>query len=271
MDSEKEFLANYSLNDYERPSVTADVAAFMIRPEDQQNYRKNPENKLLLLLIRRGGHPFKDMWALPGGFLQKGETVEECALREIFEETNVQPVSILPVGVFSEPDRDPRGWIISNAYASVISEESVRQAGQDDAADAQWFCVSFDCDEAGAYHLTLTYGDVTLHAVLKAEKTSFGRTSFRILDCGGLAFDHAAIIAAALSALRNEAKNYEAVFDFLPERFTLTAMQKVQETIMNVSVLPANFRRMVSAYVEETDEYLRGDGHRPAKLYRRKK
>ncbi len=270
MDSEKEFLANYRLSDYERPSVTADVAAFMIRPEDQQNYRKNPENKLLLLLIKRGGHPFKDMWALPGGFLQKDETVEECALREIFEETNVQPVSILPVGVFSEPDRDPRGWIISNAYASVISEESVRAAGQDDAADAQWFSVSFDCDEAGEYHLTLTWNGTELHAVLAAEKTSFGRTRFRILDRGGLAFDHAAIIAAALSALRNEAKNYEAVFDFLPERFTLTAMQKVQETIMNVSVLPANFRRMVSAYVEETDEYLRGDGHRPARLYRRK-
>ena len=271
MDTEKEFLAGYKLSDYDRPSVTADVAAFMIRPENQQNYRKNPENKLLLLLIKRGGHPYKDMWALPGGFLQRDETVEQCALREIFEETNVQPVSILPVGVFSEPERDPRGWIISNAYASVISEESVRQAGQDDASDAEWFSVSFDCDETGDYHLTLTYEDVTLHAVLTAEKTSFGRTSFRILDRGGLAFDHAAIIAAALSALRNEAKNYDAIFDFLPEKFTLTAMQKVQETIMNVSVLPANFRRMVSGYVEETDEYLRGDGHRPAKLYRRKK
>ena len=270
MDSEKEFLSNYRLSDYERPSVTADVAAFMIRTEDRESYRKNPENKLLLLLIRRGGHPYKGMWALPGGFLQKGETVEQCALREVQEETSVLPVSIMPVGVFSEPERDPRGWIISHAYASVISEDAVRQSAQDDAADAQWFSVSFDCDEAGEYHLTLTYGDTELHAVLAAEKTSFGRTSFRILDRGGLAFDHAAIIAAALTALRNEAKNYEAVFDFLPERFTLTAMQKVQETIMNVSVLPANFRRMVSGYVEETDEYLRGDGHRPAKLYRRK-
>lgn len=271
MDSEKEFLAGYKLSDYDRPSVTADVAAFMIRPESQQNYRKNPENKLLLLLIRRGGHPFKDMWALPGGFLQRGETVEQCALREIFEETNVKPVSILPVGTFSEPERDPRGWIISNAYASIISEEAVRQTGQDDAADAQWFSVCFDCTESGEYHLTLTCADITLHAVLTAEKTSFGRTTFRILDCGGLAFDHAAIIAAALTALRNEAKNYDAIFDFLPEKFTLTALQKVQETIMNVSILPANFRRMVSGYVEETDEFVRGEGHRPAKLYRRRK
>ena len=271
MESEKEFLQSYQLSDYDRPSVTADVAAFMIRTEDKTSYRKNPEHKLLLLLIKRGGHPFKGMWALPGGFLQRGETVEECALREIHEETMVKPVSILPVGVFSQPERDPRGWIISNAYASIISEESVRQAGCDDADDAQWFAVSFTCDADDIYHLTLSYADVLLEAKLQAEKTSFGRTSFRILESGGLAFDHAAIIAAALSALRVEAKNYDTVFDFLPEKFTLSALQRVQETIMNVSVLPANFRRMVSAYVEETDEYVRGEGHRPARLYTRKK
>lgn len=270
-ETEKDFLKNYRLEDYERPSVTADVAAFMIRTEDKTSYRKNPENKLLLLLIRRGGHPYQGMWALPGGFLQKGETIEECALREIQEETTVRPVSLLPVGVFSQPERDPRGWIISNAYASVISEESVRQKGCDDADDAQWFAVSFDCSDDGNYHLILTCADIRLEAVLAPDQTRFGRSTFRIVESGGLAFDHAAIIAAALSALREEAKNYDAVFDFLPETFTLTAMQKVQETIMNVSVLPANFRRMVSGYVEETDEYVRGEGHRPAKLYRRRK
>lgn len=270
MNNEKEFLANYKLSDYERPSVTADVAAFMISSEDKTSYRKSPENKLQLLLIKRGGHPFKDKWALPGGFLQKGEAIEECALREIREETQVLPSAIMPVGVFSEPDRDPRGWIISNAYVSIISEESVKQVGSDDAADAQWFSVSFDKSDSGEYHLDLTYEDVELNAVLAEEKSSFGRTKFRIIESGGLAFDHAAIIAMALTVLRNEAKNYDTIFDFLPEKFTLTSLQKVQETIMNVSILPANFRRMVSGYVEETDEYVRGEGHRPAKLYRRK-
>lgn len=271
MDSEKEFLTGYSLEDYERPSVTADVAAFKITTEESESYRKNPENKLQLLLIRRGGHPYKGMWALPGGFLQKGETVEQCALREIFEETNVQPVSIMSVGVFSEPERDPRGWIISSAYVSVICDESVKQIGMDDADDAQWFSVSFFAGDDGNYRLTLTHEETVLNAVLNAEHSSFGRTSFRILESGGLAFDHAAIIAAALSALRTEAKNYDTVFDFLPEKFTLTTLQKVQETILDVTVLPANFRRMVSGYVEETDEYVRGEGHRPARLYRRKR
>ena len=270
MDSEKDFLANYDMSKYDRPSVTADVAAFMVSSEDRESYRKNPENKLMLLLIKRGGYPFKDMWALPGGFLQRGETVEECALRETREETNVLPAAIMPVGVFSEPDRDPRGWIISNAFVSVISEESVKQSGSDDASDAQWFSVSFERDTEGIYHLTLSYDNVELKAVLAEKRSGFGRTEFRIMESGGLAFDHAAIIAAALTALRNEARNYDAIFDFLPEKFTLTAFQKVQETIMNVSVLPANFRRMVSGYVEETEEYVRGEGHRPAKLYKRK-
>lgn len=271
MDSEKEFLLDYKLSDYERPSVTADVAAFMISSEDRISYRKNPENKLQLLLIKRGGHPFKDMWALPGGFLQKNETIEECALREIHEETNVMPAALMPVGVFSKSGRDPRGWIISSAYVSIISEESVKQVGMDDASDAQWFSISFDRGEDDKFRLTLTFEDVELNAVLAEERTRFGRTEFRIIDSGGLAFDHAAIIAMALTVLRNAAKNYETIFDFLPERFTLTALQKVQETIMNVSILPANFRRMVSGYVEETDEFVRGEGHRPAKLYTRKK
>lgn len=270
MDSEKEYLSSYRLSDYERPSVTADVAAFRIGAEARESYRRDPENRLQLLLIRRGAHPFRGMWALPGGFLQKGETVEQCALREIREETNVLPVSIMPVGIFSEPERDPRGWIISSAYVSVISEETVQQIGQDDADDAQWFSVSFDRDAEGVYCLTLTCGANVLSARLAEESSGFGRMRFRILDNGALAFDHAAIIASALAALRAEAKNYDAIIDFLPEKFTLSALQRVQETIMNVSVLPANFRRMVSGYVEETDEYQRGNGHRPARLYRRK-
>ncbi len=271
MVTENEFLAEYKLSDYERPSVTADVAAFMIRSGEKTSYRKDPEHKLSLLLIRRGGHPYKGMWALPGGFMQSDETVEECALREIMEETSVRPVSIMPVGIFSQPGRDPRGWIISSAYVSIISEESVKQVACDDASDAQWFNVSFEEEEDGIFRLSLSYEDIVLNAVLAEKSASFGRTMFDIVDSGSLAFDHAAIIAAALMALRSAAKSFETVFDFLPEKFTLSALQKVQETIMNVSMLPANFRRMVSKYVEETGEYLRGDGHRPAMLFRRRK
>ncbi len=267
--TEQEYLSKYDIGKYPRPSVTADIAAFMIRSEESDNYKMDSENRLSLLLVKRAVHPYRDCWALPGGFLKPDETVEECAFREVTEEANVTPVSLMPVGVFSEPGRDPRGWVISHAFASIISEDSVRQAGGDDASDAQWFDIRFD-QEDGASILTLEYGDTKLRAVLREEATRFGKTTFQIVESGGVAFDHARIIATALTVLREGARNYETLFDFLPERFTLTALQKVQETVMNIQILPANFRRKVSDYVVETDEYTQGAGHRPAKLYRRK-
>ena len=120
MSSEQEFLSTYRQDDYPRPSLTADIVAFTIRAEESGNYRRNSRHKLSLLLIRRGGHPFKDYWALPGGFLNPDETIEQCALREAEEETSVRPASLMSVGLFSEPNRDPRGWIISNAFVSII-------------------------------------------------------------------------------------------------------------------------------------------------------
>lgn len=267
--TEQEYLSEYDIGKYPRPSVTADIAAFMIRSEESDNYKMDSENKLSILLVKRAVHPYKDRWALPGGFLKPDETVEECAFREVTEEANVTPASLMPVGVFSEPGRDPRGWVISHAFASIISEDSVRQTGGDDASDAQWFDIRFDRED-GASILTLEYGDTKLRAVLTEEEVRFGKTTFRIQDGGGLAFDHARIIATALTALREGARNYETLFDFLPERFTLASLQKVQETVMNIQILPANFRRKVSDYVVETDEYTQGAGHRPAKLYRRK-
>ena len=270
MQTEQEFLKNYNISDYERPSLTADIVAFMVRSEENGT-RKDSYSKLCVLLIKRGGYPFKDQWALPGGFFQPGETLEECALREVREETNVTPASLMPVGIFSDPGRDPRGWIVSGAYASIISEESVKQAGGDDASDAQWFDIGFYRENDGRYRLDLKYKDTELRAVLEETETKFGKTSFSIADSGGLAFDHAKIIASALTALRESAKSFDAIFDFLPEKFTLTQLQRVQETVMNISVLPANFRRKITDYVIETDEYIRGESHRPAKLYMKKR
>ena len=276
MQSEKEYLSQYNINKYERPSVTTDIAAFMIRSEESDNYKRDSENRLSILLVKRGVHPFMDCWALPGGFLKPNETVEECALREITEETNVVPVAILPVGVFSEPGRDPRGWIISNAFFSVITEESVKQVGGDDAADAQWFDISFEKDNDGDYRLSLSLREDTasdsihLDAVLTKERTKLGKSIFLIKNSGGLAFDHARIIAEAVCLLRKYARDFNTIFDFLPEKFTLNEVQKVQETILDISILPANFRRKINDYVIETDEYTQGAGHRPARLFKRK-
>ena len=270
MGSETKFLNNYKIEDYERPSVTTDVVVFTMGEKATENYRRNPEKCLSVLLVKRGEHPYKGCWALPGGFLQPGETVEQCALREIREETHVEPTALLPTGVYSEAGRDPRGWIISNAYASVVGSNSFQVKGDDDASEAKWFELSFSENADKTVELTLANGELTLRAKLKETGRRFDKPIYEITDGGFLAFDHAKIIASSLTALRHEAKNTEILFDFLPEKFTLSQLQEIYETIHNISVLTANFRRKIAEYVIETDEIMTGAGHRPAKLYKRK-
>lgn len=267
---EKKFLESYDINAYERYSVAVDVAAFTVRSDESENYKRDSARKLSLLLIKRGVHPFKDMWALPGGFLRGSETVEQCAVREITEESGVSPKAVMPVAVFSRPDRDPRGRVISNAYVSIISEEHVKLCGGDDAADAKWFDLDFS-GEGKNVRLTLECGEIRITAQLEEKSQILGESEYRTSDSGGLAFDHAEIIACALCRLRNAAGNFDAAFEFLPEKFTLSDLQRVQEAILDISLLPANFRRKVLPYIEETEEYATGAGHRPAQLFRRKK
>lgn len=268
--AEATFLAGYSIEKYERPSVTTDIAAFSLRTQKSAEYRLSPVQKLCILLIKRGQPPFKDCWALPGGFLKKNETVEECAFRELKEETNLVPEAMLRINTFSKPGRDPRGWIISNAFASVSCEEDVKIAGNSDAADAKWFDVCLDKCENGEYLLTLGCDGISLSAKLEKIPSKIGGFRFEIKESDGLSFDHAAIIAEALETLKNEAKDIEIVFSFLPEKFTLSMLQHVHETLMGISHLTPNFRRKIAEYVEETDEYTEGVGHRPARLFRKK-
>ena len=268
--NEQEFLKDYDQGKYDRPSVTADIAIFSIQSQEPDSYRHEPVRQLSILLVRRGGYPYKDCWALPGGFLKRSETLEECAAREVEEETGVRPNALMPVSMYTTPGRDPRGWIISRLFASVLPDEFCRPIGGDDASDARWFTLNLT-SEGEKDRLELESGGEKLTALLRKKPTRFGYTEYQILDSGGLAFDHAGMIASALMALRAGARNLEIVFDFLPPRFTLTDLQRVQETVTGVSVQAANFRRKVNDLVNETDAVTEGAGHRPAKLFERKR
>ena len=268
--SEAEFLKNYTVASYERPSVTTDIVVLSMSEKESDCHRKDAEPVLEILLIKRGEHPFKNSWALPGGFLRPDETIEECAVRELSEETGFIPVNIIPVGVFSEPDRDPRGRVISNAFASVVFEDETEVCGGGDAVVARWFTLKILSERDDMINLTLKNDDYEIVVELKKVYSKLCHESYEIISSTGLAFDHGKIILKAMNKLRKQADDINLAFEFLGERFTLSALQKVQEILIGKSLLTANFRRKISALVEETDEYTVGAGHRPARLFKRK-
>lgn len=114
---------------YPRPAVTADCV--VITREEQPK----------ILLIERGYEPFKGCWAFPGGFMNMDETTEQCAIRELEEETGLKVDEVYQIGAYSKVDRDPRGRTITVAYLA-ITDASDEVYGQDDAAKAQWFRLS---------------------------------------------------------------------------------------------------------------------------------
>lgn len=116
--------------DYPRPMLTADCMVVNDRKE--------------ILLVRRGNDPFKDCWALPGGFMEMDETIERCAVRELEEETglHVSEQDIKLIGVYSAPDRDPRGRTVTAAFFLTLSHSATQIpsiAAGDDAAEVRWW------------------------------------------------------------------------------------------------------------------------------------
>ncbi len=280
--TESEFLKNYNIKNYESPSVTADIAIFTIIDEVSKNYRKLPKKELKLLLIKRGKHPYKDSWALPGGFMEKGETLDECAKRELKEETSVENAHLEFVKMFTESGRDPRGWIISGAYMALMDYTKCNVKANDDASEAVWFTVDFkeisvekksydNSFEVKITHkLEMTYEENYLTAIVEELRisTNYDETiSYKIIEQNGFAFDHCSIIVNSIFKLRDKLENGNIAFSLLPEKFTMSDLQKVYEIILNKKLIVSNFRRKICKKLIETDNITEKAGHRPAKLY----
>ena len=115
--------------DYPRPAVTADCVVI--------TRGQLPK----VLLIQRGVDPYKGAWAFPGGFMNMDETTEQCAIRELEEETGLKVAKVNQIGAYSKVDRDPRGRTITVAYLAIIDSPKT-VIGQDDAAKAEWFPIT---------------------------------------------------------------------------------------------------------------------------------
>ncbi|TBL68614.1 NUDIX hydrolase [Paenibacillus thalictri] len=282
--TEREFLEQYRADDYERPSVAADMVIFTVTEAAEDNYRKLPEKELRILLIHRGGHPFLGKWALPGGFVRPNETTEQAAARELREETGVDRVYLEQLYTFSDIGRDPRTWVMSCCHMALINSSEVQVKAGDDAAHAAWFKVRYrllreqkELIEDGyiktlQYELTLSSEHGELSAIVErtvtATLTSTG-TSYGIVSNNGLAFDHAKMIACAIERLRGKVNYTDIALHLMPKLFTLTELQQVYEVILDKELLKAAFRRKTADLVTETDHYTENAGHRPSRLYRR--
>ena len=270
------------LGKYAKPSVTADIVA--VRPTYSErsghHWRENPKLALEVLFIKRGQWPFEGCWALPGGFVRPTETVEECARRELREETALEAERLISVGVFSKPERDMRAWIMSNAFVSVHGRgDGSHVKGGDDAAMAKWLRVETPTINHSRFYLPFYDGDkleFCLSGAYREEDLGGGTVLF--VEENPLAFDHAEIIAQAfLRMLSFDLK--KLVFFFLPEKFTLANYIDIYQYLTRYSITHGNipnFRRQLTATKDPLLvpcdgelEDLGGRAHAPAMLYRR--
>ncbi len=301
MKKNNDFLEAYDINQYDRPSIAADIAVFSIgrKQAGGADYRRLPAKTLRILLIRRAEQPFQGEWALPGGFMQKGETIQETARRELKEETGTDKAYLELCGVFSDVGRDPRGWIISQSFIAVLNEDDLANGhleASGDAGEAAWFDITVrktadrkqeqgnvvTCDND--YELLLQDSGVAdsdivndndaavrLRAVIREHieyRDYHEIVTYEIAESQGIAFDHAKIITSVFQRLRRMlGSDIRIAFDFMPEYFTLTDLQEAVELISGQELVKPNFRRKIAEYVVETDRLTQNGGHRPAKAF----
>lgn len=240
-DEERKYLESYDASKFERPSVTTDIVIFTLDKEDDLN----------ILLIKRGCHPYKNHWAIPGGFLEVSkESLDDAAARELKEETNIDNVYLKQLYTFGEPNRDPRTTVVSVAYTALVPKESLNVKAGDDAEDAQLFKIKYDVNGIIFYNdlISITEND--------------------------LAFDHNEIIRTAITRLRNRIDYEDDAFNLLKDKssFTISELKRIYDSIKNTTLDLPNFRKMflreyvTSDKVIELPETIQSKG-KPTKLY----
>ena len=206
----EEFLESYDPYKYKNPSCTTDTVVFSYKEKLDQSL-----TGLKLLLVKRSNHPSIGFWALPGGFAELQEDIDQTARRELEEETGVRGLAVEQFACYGEVRRDPRARIITTAYMALTEESAVTVKAGDDAADAAWFDVRMETEEEHeesdsvirTYRLNFENAeqDITVQASVehRERKGLIKEKSFHVLEQGQIAADHAAIIAQAITILKS--------------------------------------------------------------------
>ena len=184
-----------------------------------------------VLLIHRKYPPFQGDWALPGGFVRNGESLEQAIERELQEETGVHISYLEQLFTFGNLERDPRQRVVSVAYYGLVKPDAFQLSASTDADDAQWFPLN---------------------------------------DLPKLAFDHSKILNVALNRLRGKVTYEPLGFELLDEKFPFSDLEKLYSTLLNQAIDRRNFKKKIMSFglLEELDETFRQPVGRPGKLYR---
>lgn len=205
--------------EFPRPGLTVDCVVFGLDASD-----------LKIVLIQRQQPPFDGEWALPGGFVQVNESVDETALRQLRDKTGIQNVFLEQLFTFGRVDRDPGDRIVTVAYFALVNLNDYQAIATTATGEVSWFPV------ANLPHLPL---------------------------------DHAEIVATALRRLKAKVRSEPIGFELLPPKFTLTQVQKLYETILEKPLDKRNFRKKILGMqiLMELNEWEQKVPHRAARLY----
>ncbi len=188
------------------------------------------EGKISVLLIKRKYEPFKDKWAIPGGFVLNDESLEEAVERELQEETGVKINYLEQLYTFGEPSRDPRGRVVSIAYFGLVRPNTFKIFASTDASEVQWFTID---------------------------------------ELPELSFDHQEILEMSIKRLQGKI-TYEPIgFELLDKKFPFSDLEKLYTTLLGREIDRRNFRKKILGLnvLDELDEKVSKGSGRPANLF----
>lgn len=270
--TEEEFLEQYDSDKYEKPSVAVDLLIFSVA------------EKLRILLIKRKDHPFIGQWALPGGFVNVEEDLNNAALRELREETGLENINIEQLYTWGEVDRDPRTRVISCSYISLVDEKHAGINSGDDAQDAAWFDIEYKSIKESKY---MSNGAIILESLVEIElqrensdekvysvievKRAYKRgirTEHRtIIGSNGIGFDHGKLIEYGIEYLRDKVESTDMVFSIMPETFTIQKLHEVYKVILGKRIELNSFQSKIKDMVVDVEHHKGNQNQDALKTY----